>query len=214
MAGSTARIVALLLLGGLRLDAVLAQDGTRPVPCSLAFDSTVLNPQTNRGEFRGIRMTCEDVSIAADEAAASEVVPEEGQWQMRGNIRIETTTSLLTADSATFGFAASNLLFGELVGAPAVLEDYGAHADKTLRARATVERIYYDNVARTARLRMGEGTSLVGTNFEMRGCGDLNYDLESGEVESIATCGPPFDIRYLPPSDAVQEPAETPPNDE
>jgi hypothetical protein len=95
-----------------------------------------------------------------------------------------------------------------------VLEDRGTNADDTLRARATAERIYYDNVAHTARLRMGEGNSLVGPNFEMRGCGDINYDLETGESQSIATCGDPLEIRYLRPSDDAQEPGQAPPNDE
>jgi lipopolysaccharide export system protein LptA len=212
MVSSTVKVAALLLLVG--TSAGRAQERPPPVPCSLAFDSTLLNPQTNRGEFRGIRITCEGITIAADEAAASEVVPEEGQWEMRGNVRIETSAATITADSATFGFTDSDLLFGELVGAPVVLEDYGSSENGTLRARATAERIYYDNVARTARLRMREGTSLVGTNFEMRGCGDISYDLESGDVESIATCGERFDIRYLPPSDEAQDSGEAPPNDE
>ena len=214
MAGCTAKLAVLLALGGLCADAGYAQDAASPARCSPAFDSTVLNAQTNRGEFRGIRVTCEAVSIAADEAAATEVVPEEGQWQMRGNVRIETAAARITADSATFGFSASDLLFGELVGAPAVLEDRGTNADETLRTRATAERIYYDNVARTARLRMREGNSLVGPNFEMRGCGDINYDLRTGESESIATCGEQFEIRYLRPNDAAQAPAQDPADDE
>ena len=214
MAGCTARILAVLALGGFGVDAAHTQEDSRPAPCSLAFDSTVLSAQTNRGEFRGIRVTCEAVSISAEEAAATEVVPEEGQWQMRGNVRIETAAALITADSATFGFSASDLLFGELVGAPAVLEDRGTNADDTLRTRATAERIYFDNVARTARLRMGEGNSLVGPNFEMRGCGDINYDLRTGESESIATCGEQFEIRYLRPNDAAEAPGQEPANDE
>jgi hypothetical protein len=213
MANSIAKVVALLTIGS-GVDTAYAQENPLPALCSLAFVSTVLNPQTNRSEFRGIRVTCEGVEIAADEAAASEVVPEEGQWQMRGNVRIESATAILTADSATFGFSASDLLFGELIGAPAVLEDRGTSTDDTLRARATADRIYYDNVAHTARLRMGEGNSLVGPNFEMRGCGDISYDLETGESESIATCGEEFQIRYLRPSDDAQEPGQAPPNDE
>jgi hypothetical protein len=214
MANSTAKVLALLMVGGASSDAAFAQQTPEPPLCSLAFVSTVLNPQTNRSEFRGIRVTCEGVEIAADEAAAGEVVPEEGQWQMRGNVRIESAAAIMTADSATFGFAASDLLFGELIGAPAVLEDRGTSTDETLRARATAERIYFDNVAHTARLRMGEGNSLVGPNFEMRGCGDISYDLETGESESIATCGEEFQIRYLRPTDDVQEPGQAPPNDE
>jgi hypothetical protein len=226
MADCTARILTLVLLGACASDAARAQAdpesaalraaplNTQGNECSYAFDSSVLNTQTNRGEFRGIRVTCEEVSITADEATASEVVPEEGQWQMRGNVRIETAAALITADSATFGFAASNLLFGELVGAPAVLEDRGTNTDGTLRARATAERIYFDNVARTARLRMSQGNSLVGTNFEMRGCGDISYDVETGELESISTCGDEFDIRYRLPSEGAQEPEQAPPSDE
>ena len=214
MANSTAKVLALLMVGRSGVDAAYAEENPLPVPCSLAFVSTVLNPQTNRSEFRGIRVSCEGVEIAADEAAASEVVPEEGQWQMRGNVRIESATAIMTADSATFGFTASDLLFGELVGAPAMLEDRGTSTDETLRARATAERIYYDNVAHTARLRMIAGNSLVGPNFEMRGCGDISYDLETGESASIATCGEEFQIRYLRPTDDAREPGQAPPNDE
>jgi hypothetical protein len=205
MADST-RVFVLLVLGASAVDAAYAQDDPVPVPCSLAFDSTVLNAQTSRGEFRGIRVTCEDVMIAADEATASEVVPEEGQWEMKGNVRIESAAAVLTADNATFGFSASDLLFGELTGAPAVLEDRGTNADDTLRARATAEVIYYDNVAHTARLRLRQGNSLVGPNFEMSGCGDISYDLETGESQSIATCGDPLEIRYLRPTDEAPEP--------
>lgn len=212
MGGST-RAFVLLVLGASGVGTASAQD-PGSAPCSLAFDSTVLNAQTNRGEFRGIRVTCEDVAIAADEATASEVVPEEGQWEMRGNVRIESAAATLTADSATFGFSASDLVFGELVGAPAVLEDRGTSSDGPMRARATAEIIYYDNVARTARLRIRDGNSLVGPNFEMRGCGDISYDLETGESESIATCGDPLEIRYLRPSDDAQDPGQAPSNDE
>jgi hypothetical protein len=206
------KALVLIVLGATGVDVAYAQESPAPASCSLAFDSTVLNAQTNRGEFRGIRVTCEGVTIAADEAAASEVVPEEGQWDMHGNVRIESVAATLTAESATFGFAASDLVFGELVGAPAVLEDRGTNADGTMRARATAEVIYYDNVARTARLRMREGNSLVGPNFEMRGCGDISYDLDTGESQSIATCGDPLEIRYLRPSDDAQAPG--PANDE
>ncbi|HEY7671229.1 MAG TPA: hypothetical protein VIC71_03350 [Gammaproteobacteria bacterium] len=214
MVGSTTRVLVLLVLGGAAGAASFAQQSAEPTTCSLAFDSTVLNAQTNRGEFRGIRLTCEGVAVAADEAEASEVVPQEGQWEMHGNVRIESAAALITADSATLGFAASNLLFGELSGVPAVLEDRGTNTDGTLRARATAQTIYYDNVAQTARLRMREGNSLVGPNFEMRGCGDISYDLATGESESIATCGDPLEIRYLRPSDGAQEPGQAPPNDE
>jgi hypothetical protein len=204
MLDSIAKIAAVFACAASGTADAWAQEATAPIACSLAFDSTSLNAQSNKGEFRGIRVSCAELSISADEATASEVVPEKGEWQMHGSVRVEVASAIMTADSATFGFSASGLVLGELVGDPVVIEDFDPQDRASLRARATATRIRYDNVARVARITMDESSALVGTNFEMRGCGDIDYALDSGAVESVSTCGEPFEITYLP---SAEEPS-------
>ncbi|HEY5568617.1 MAG TPA: LptA/OstA family protein [Gammaproteobacteria bacterium] len=188
MQSSTASIgILVVLVGGI----AQAQEGTPP--CSLAADSWSLEGQSTRGVFRGIRVTCEDVNIAADEATAAEVLPEQGEWQFRGNLRIEIESAVLTADSATFAFTDNDVVSAELVGTPAVLEDFIAEENDSVRG--TAGRIQYDNVARTA--TMEDGASLVLGTSEMSGCG-IVYHLDTGAADSVANCGEPFVIKYLP----------------
>ena len=196
------RVLALLLAGVTAMAA--GQDAAPPTACSIAFDSTSLDAQTSRGVFRGIRLTCESVSIEADEATATEVVPREGEWQLRGNIRIEAASAVMTADTATFRFEDNALVVGELEGGPVVLEDFIEEENSTMRA--TARSVRYDNRERIATIVMGEGATLIGPNFEMRGCGEINYNLDNGEVESVSNCGEPFEIKFLP----SEEPAEVP----
>lgn len=174
-----------------------AQQDTAPRACSLAAASTTLDAQGGTGVFRGVRLSCDGITIAADEATATEVVPQSGQWQLRDNIRITMDSAVFTADRATFGFAQNALVSGELIGGPAVLEDLIPEEDKAVRATAT--RIYYDNVNRTA--RMEGGASLTLGTSEMSGCGDIIYDLERGLVDSVSTCDEPFVIRFVPRAD-------------
>jgi lipopolysaccharide export system protein LptA len=142
-----------------------------------------------------VRIRCEDASIAADEAVASELVPEKGQWQLRNNIRITVASAVFSADTATFTFAQKALVSGELIGSPATLEDFIAEDNRSVRA--TAGRILYDNVNRTARTEGGASLA-VGTS-EVTGCGDIIYDLDRGLVDSVSTCGEPFVIKYVPP---------------
>ena len=161
-----------------------------PSSCSVAFDSNTLNAQTNSAFFRAIRVRCEDVTIIADEATASEPVPDRGEWRMRGHVRIEIESAVISADTASLGFSNNRLVFGELAGNPVTLEDYLDKEQKSVRA--TAGRIHYDNEARVA--RMGEGASLVLGTSEMRGCGDILYDLDNGVVDSVSNCNEPFTI--------------------
>jgi lipopolysaccharide transport protein LptA len=179
--------ILVILVGG---DA-LAQESSPP--CELAADSWSLEGQSTRGVFRGIRVTCEDVNISADEATAAEVLPEQGEWQFRGNLRIEVESAVLTAESATFAFKDNDVVSAEVVGTPAVLEDFIAEENDSVRG--TAGRIYYDNVARTA--TMEDGASLVLGTSEMSGCG-IVYHLDTGAADSVSTCGEPFVIKYLP----------------
>jgi lipopolysaccharide transport protein LptA len=178
-----------------------AQEGTQP--CSLAADSWSLEGQSTRGVFRGIRVSCEDVNITADEATAAEVLPQQGEWRYRGSLRIEIESAVLTADSATFAFANNDVVSAELAGTPAVLEDFIAEENDSVRG--TAGRIYYDNVARTA--TMADGASLVLGTSEMRGCG-IVYHLDTGAADSVSNCGEPFVIKYLPPRSEDAAPDE------
>lgn len=206
MAISRVERTALVLLVACAAGAAAQEEAPAPRACSISFDSTSLDAQTSRGVFRGIRLMCEDVSIEADEATASEVVPQEGEWQLRGSIRIEAQSAVMTADTATFRFADNALVSGELEGSPVVLEDFIEEENSTVRASAS--RIVYDNSARVATIVMGDEASLIGPNFEMRGCGEISYNLDNGEVDSVSNCGEPFEIKFLPRDEPAAE--ETP----
>jgi lipopolysaccharide export system protein LptA len=197
MLSSITKGLAVAVAGAATPLAVHGQGAAAPQACSLAADSTSLDAQTNRGVFRKVRIICQDFDIEADEAIGTEVVPQQGEWELTGNIKIALNTAVITADSATFGFADSDLVFGELSGSPAVLVDVIPDDDTPVRATAGL--IYYDNVGRTA--RMEQGASLVLGTSEMSGCGDIIYDLNRGLVDSVSNCGEPFVIRFLPKTD-------------
>ena len=207
MVESTVRSCALLALAVCGAADAWAQEVAATRPCSLVLGSLSLDAQANRHVFRGVRVSCEDVDIAADEATASEVLPQEGEWQFRGSIRIQVGSAVMTADTATFAFADNRLVSGALVGSPVTLEDLIPEENTVVRA--TAGRISYDNVARTA--RMEDGASLVLGTSEMSGCGDIIYDLDRGLVDSVSNCGEPFVITILPRSDdsAAEEPTTT-----
>jgi len=207
MACSIVRAMALLASAGIG-GAVSAQESTAREPCSLAADSTSLDTQAGTGTYRGIRVSCDGVTILADEATSSEFAPRSREWQFRGNIRIEVDSAVLTADLAQFSFSENGLMAGELAGDPAVLEDF--IPEENTAVRATAGRIRYDNVARTA--RMENGASLVLGTSEMSGCGDIIYDLERGLVDTVSDCDEPFVIKFLPPQNDDESAAgEDPP---
>lgn len=205
MDSSTPRLT-LLLLSAVAANAD-AQETPAAESCTVEFASTTLDAQSSRAVFRGVRINCEDASIAADEAAASEPVPEKGRWQLRGNIRITVASAVFSAESATFTFAQKALVSGELVGNPVTLEDIVAENNRSVRA--TAPRITYDNINRTARTEGGASLAL-GTS-EMSGCGDIIYDLDRGLVDSVSTCDEPFVIKYVSPQTNDPTTAESAP---
>jgi lipopolysaccharide transport protein LptA len=154
--------------------------------------------QTNRVEFRRLTIAQGDMSISADEAVASGLDFEEGEWRLTGNVTLTLESARVRADSALMTFVDNELQTAELVGDPAILEDLGdPDADpETDPISGGATRLVYDNAAQV--MRMLGGAWFASGQNEFRGC-DLMYDLEQEQLSSGSSeCGEPVVITIVP----------------
>jgi len=170
--------------------ATMAQDD--PLPISLDAESSLFDRQTSTVEFRRLTISQGDMSISADEAVATGLDFEEGEWRLTGNVTFTVESARIVADSALMTFSANELQSAELVGDPATLEDLGD--PEPVSGGAT--RLVYDNVAQI--MRMVDGAWFRSGQNEFRGC-DLIYDLEQEKITSGSSeCGEPVVITIVP----------------
>jgi lipopolysaccharide transport protein LptA len=196
--------VAVLFLITFALGTALAAD---PLPISLDAESSSFNRQTNRIEFRRLSITQGDMVIRADEAVATGLDFEQGEWRFTGNVMFTTEDARITADSATVSFADNELQVAELVGTPAAFEQAGTLDGDPLSGGAN--RLSYDNVARV--MRMLEGAWFRQGPNEFRGC-DLIYDLDQEQITSGSSdCGEPIVITIVPRDQEDEPESPTPP---
>jgi len=195
-------------IGLCALGSVSAQEAARDPAFSVEFDYFSVDAQSNRGEFKGLKISNGEISIGADEATASEVDFQMSEWEMRGNVRIVVGSASIAADRANFVFKDDDLASGELTGTPAALEDFIPAKNETVRA--TAEKISYDNLAGVARMQ-GNASLTTGTT-QMTGC-DIIYDLRDGTMDSGSEqCSEPFRIKFLPrePESTTEDSAPNP----
>jgi lipopolysaccharide transport protein LptA len=196
--------VAVPFLVTFALGAALAAD---PLPISLDAESSSFNRQTNRIEFRRLSITQGDMVIRADEAVATGLDFEQGEWRFTGNVMFTTEDARITANSATVSFADNELQVAELVGTPAAFEQAGTLDGDPLSGGAN--RLSYDNVARV--MRMLEGAWFRQGPNEFRGC-DLIYDLDQEQITSGSSdCGEPIVITIVPRDQEDESESPTPP---
>ncbi len=178
------------------LSNTAAQDD--PQPISLDAESSLFDRQTNRVEFRQLTIAQGDMSISADEAVASGLDFEEGEWRLTGNVTLTLESARIMADSALMTFVDNELQTAELIGDPATLEDLGdpdedPEADPISGGAA---RLVYDNAAQV--MRMLDGAWFASGQTEFRGC-DLIYDLEQEQLSSGSSeCGENVVITIVP----------------
>lgn len=209
MANSTDRLrttVAAILISVLASGA--AQED--PQPISLDADSSLFDRQTNRVEFRQLRISQGDMSISADEAVASGLDFEEGEWRLTGNVTLTLESARIYADSALMTFVDNELQTAELIGSPATLEDLGDPDDDpdSEPVRGGADRLVYDNAAQV--MRMLEGAWFASGQNEFRGC-DLIYDLDQEQLSSGSSeCGEPIVITIVPRDEENDESEDAP----
>lgn len=192
------RILAAAILM-IALNAAAAQD--EPQPISLDAESSVFDRQTNRVEFRRLTISQGDMSIRADEASATGLDFEEGEWQFSGNVSFTLESARINADSAVMTFVDNDLQTAELIGNPATLEDIGDPDVDPVRGGAS--RLVYDNAAQV--MRMLDGAWFASGQNEFRGC-DLIYDLEQEKLTSGSSdCGEPVVITIVPRNEENEE---------
>jgi lipopolysaccharide transport protein LptA len=186
--------------------ALLAAD---PLPISLDAESSSFDRQSNTMVFRRLNITQGDMVIRADEAVASGLDFEQGEWRFNGNVQFTVDKARIQADTATLIFAANELQSAELVGAPATFEQVGQIDADTNPFRGRATRLSFDNVDRFMRLLGGAWFS-QGPN-EFRGC-DLIYDLDQEQITSGSSdCGEPVVITIVPRSGEDQSESSTSP---
>jgi lipopolysaccharide transport protein LptA len=181
------------------LNAAVAQDD--PQPISLDAESSLFDRQTNRVEFRRLTISQGDMSISADEAIATGLDFEEGEWRFSGNVTFTVESARIDADSALMTFVDNELQTAELIGDPATLEDLGDPDADPVRGGAS--RLVYDNAAQV--MRMLDGAWFASGQNEFRGC-DLIYDLEKEQLTSGSSdCGEPVVITIVPRNEEDEE---------
>lgn len=167
-----------------------------PLPISLDAESSTFDRQSNTVVFRRLSITQGDMVIRADEAVASGLDFEQGEWRFEGNVQLTVEGARIQADTATLVFAANELQSAELVGAPATFERVEQSNADTDPFRGRATRLSFDNVAGVMRLLDGAWFS-QGPN-EFRGC-DLIYDLDQEQITSGSSdCGEPILITIVP----------------
>lgn len=186
------------------LSAVAAQ--VDPLPIALDAESSSFDRQTNRVEFRRLTISQGDMSISADEAVATGLDFEEGEWRFTGNVTFIVESARIVADSALMTFVDNELQAAELVGEPATLEDIGDPGAEPVRGGAA--RLVYDNAAQI--MRMLDGAWFASGQNEFRGC-DLVYDLAQEKLTSGSSdCGEPVVITIVPRDEEDEESESSP----
>lgn len=192
--------------------AVLVLAATRawaadPLPISLDAESSSFDRQSNTMIFRRLSITQGELIMRADEAVATGLDFEQGEWRFDGNVQFSVDGVQIEADSATIVFAANELQSAELVGTPATFEQSGSIDPDPIRGSAS--RLSYDSVGRVMRLLDGAWFS-QGQN-EFRGC-DLIYDLDQEQITSGSSdCGEPVVITIVPRSGEDENASSTGP---
>jgi lipopolysaccharide transport protein LptA len=99
-----------------------------------------------RGErllFRDVRIQQGDIVITAAEAETRDLEFSSGEWEFRGNARIDGPMGSIEADRATIGFSNHQLQFAVAEGAPARFART-MPGPEARRVDGTANRISYD----------------------------------------------------------------------
>lgn len=171
------RTSAPLLLTALAFGTSWAQALQLPDPTQdivITANSSVLDHRQNTVFYRKVRIAQGDVSIEADEAAASGREFENSKWTFTGDVRIRLPNGSIDSDSAVVTFASGQIAQARMTGKPAHFEQRRTNPDQLARGRAgTIE---YDVSQSTVRLKddawLSDGSNEISSEtlvYDMRG---------------------------------------------
>ncbi len=176
--------------------ALAAQQSRAPLDdLVLDMQSFEIDTKTNLINLHGPRITQGDMSIAADEALATDKESRaKSEWRFNRNVRITVASTLVTSDSAVFAFDDKGQLSrGELAG-QATFED--PQPGRKEPARGGASKIIYDYAERT--LRLTENAWFQSEGVHAQGC-DIVYNLDTEGLKSGSSdCADRFQMRFPP----------------
>lgn len=163
---------AAFLFGSAWAQALQLPDPTQAI--TITANSSVLDHRQNTVLYRKVRITQGDVSIEADEAAASGREFENSQWTFTGAVRIRLPNGSIDSDVAVVTFEAGQIAQARMTGKPARFEQHRTNPDQLAQGRAGV--IEYDITQSTVRLQneawLSDGESEISSEtlvYDMRG---------------------------------------------
>jgi lipopolysaccharide transport protein LptA len=180
----------------LAASALAAQDRRAPLDdLVLDMQSFEIDTKTKLIKLYGPKITQGDMSIAADEALATDMESRaKSEWRFNRNVRITVASTLVTSDSAVFAFDEKGQLSrGELAG-QATFED--PQPGRKEPARGGASKIIYDYAERT--LRLTENAWFQSEGVHAQGC-DIVYNLDTEGLKSGSSdCADRFQMRFPP----------------
>jgi lipopolysaccharide transport protein LptA len=130
-------------------------------PITITANSSVLDHKQNTVLYRKVRISQGNVSVEAQEAAASGREFENSQWTFSGDVHIRLPDGFINADTALVTFKSGQLAHARMVGNPARFEQRRTNPDQLAQGRAGI--IEYDITQSTVRLS-GQAWLSDGTN--------------------------------------------------
>ncbi|HEU4619328.1 MAG TPA: LptA/OstA family protein [Gammaproteobacteria bacterium] len=164
---------------------IAAQQVATPPGMDLSASFVSYDGGTSRVEFRGLKLSQNDVSIAADSATADTLDFKRSTWTLRGDVRISVATAQISSDEAVLTVRNNKFATIEVRGDPARFEESASARGEKVEGHAN--RLFFDGAKRTLNLT-GDAWLKMGAN-EIRSC-DLIFDLNAQTFSSGATdCG-------------------------
>lgn len=179
----------LVLVSG--VPGLAAAQVAAPPGIDLSAESFTYHGETSKVDFRGLKISQDDLAIAAERATADPIDFEHGKWQLSGNVRISVDSAKISSNEALLMIENNELATVELKGNPATFEETAPGNTEPVQGHAN--RLFFDKAKQTLSLT-GDAFLRVGGN-EIMSC-DLIFDLDEQTFSSGTTdCGEPVRIR-------------------
>lgn len=153
--------------------AAAGQETTPEV--SFEAESVFYDARKGSSVYKGLSVSDGTVSISANEGVATRNERDEGTLEFSGAVEVTFESSVVSADSATFRFAAGRLTEGEVIGRPAEFETSATEGPRSIRG--TAGRISYDRSQGVLSAR--DGVSFAYDATTVRNC-NWTYSLNDG----------------------------------
>jgi lipopolysaccharide transport protein LptA len=179
-----------------------AGQGGRSTTASLQADYLSITQEhgVTRTRYRNFRLESDSVSVVASEAVATGDGLDANDWDLINEVRIVTSSAVLTGARAKLTFRNRELTTAVIEGTPASFTD---NNPTHKQSRGAANKIVYDHPGRT--LELITNASVSRGTIESGGC-DLIYDFEKERlVSGPATCSESFRVRISRPAGAKKD---------